>query len=292
MAAGPRTSGLYLDISEEEYHNDPHETPSLSSTVARLLVRKSPAHAFLAHPKLGAARFAPKNEMDRGTLLHKLLLGAGREVVVIECDDWKKPGNRELRDIHRDAGKLAVTRKLYDEALESAKELQPRLAAKGIVFDGHSEATLLWDEEASNGNAVKCRARLDHIKEQHLYDLKMTGDANPRTLKNGHLTNMGYEIQAACYTSGASNVLPNMRGRLDYTLVFCEHEPPYCVTLVRCSGSLRELGARRWRRAVDTWEYCTRTGTWPDYTGNGEIVFVDAKPWDLDEEEKSDDDAA
>ena len=39
------------------------------------------------------------NDMDRGSLLHKLLLGAGREVAVIECDDWKKPGNRELRDI-------------------------------------------------------------------------------------------------------------------------------------------------------------------------------------------------
>lgn len=286
--AGPRASGLHLDISEEEYHNDPHETPSLSSTVARLLVRKSPAHARLAHPKLGGASFVPSGDMDRGSLLHKLLLGAGREVVVIECDDWKKPGNRELRDIHRDAGKLAVTRKLFDEALETARQLQPRLAAKGVVFDGHSEVTLLWEEEA-NGRAVPCRARLDHIKDQHLYDLKITSDANPRTLRAGHVTNMGYEIQAACYTSGASIVLPNMRGRLDYTLVFCEHEPPYCVTLVRCAGSLRELGERRWRRAVEAWEYCTRTDEWPDYTGLREVVFVEAKPWDLDEEEKSDD---
>jgi hypothetical protein len=282
-----RGDGLYLDISEAEYHNDPHGTPSLSSTIARTLVRESPAHAYLKHPKLGGAKFEPKTDMDRGTLLHKLLLGAGREVAVIECDDWKKPANRELRDIHREAGRIAVTRKLYEEALETAKSLKPRLAAKGIVFDGHSEVTLLWHEEAANGTRMPCRARLDHIKENHLYDLKITGDANPRTLRGGHITNMGYEIQTACYTSGASRVLPHLRGRFDYTLVFCEFEPPYSITKVRSAGSMRELGERRWRRAVNVWEYCTRTGEWPDYTGRDEIVLVEAKPWEMEEEETS-----
>jgi hypothetical protein len=278
-----RGPGLYLDIAETEYHNDPCATPSLSSTVARKLIRESPAHAYLAHPKLGGAEFVPSTDMDRGTLLHKMLLGAGRPVAVIECDDWKKPSNRGLRDEHRKAGRTAVTRSLWEECIEIAKQLTPRLAAKGIIFNGHSEVTLLWDEEA-NGHSVPCRARLDHIKDNHIWDLKITGDANPRTLRAGHITNMGYEIQSACYLSGAAAVLPNMRGRLDYTLVFCEWEPPYCVTPVRASGSLRMLGEQRWKRAVESWEYHTRHNEWPDYTGRDEIVFVDAKPWDLDAE--------
>ena len=188
-----------------------------------------------------------------------------------------------MRDSHRDAGRTAVTRKLWEESLEIAKQLRPRLAAKGILFDGHSEVTLLWDEEA-NGRPVPCRARLDHIKDNHIWDLKITGDANPRTLRAGHITNMGYEIQSACYLSGAAAVLANMRGRLDYTLVFCEWEAPYCVTLVRASGSLRRLGEQRWKRAVESWEYCNRHNEFPDYTGRDEVVFVDAKPWDLDAE--------
>lgn len=279
-----RPNGLHLDMSETEYHNDPRETPSLSSTIARKLVRESPAHAYLAHPRLGGQKFVPSTDMDRGTLLHKLLLGAGRELVIIECEAWTKKADKELRDIHREAGKLVVHRKLYDQAIVIARELKPRLAAKGVRLEGHSEVTLLWDETADNGKSVPCRARLDHIDGADIWDLKITGDANPDTLTHGHITSMGYEIQTECYRSGASAVLPHLRGRLNYTLVFCEFEPPYSVTLVRSSGSMRELGARRWRRAVNTWERCCRLNEWDDYTGRSEIVFVEAKPWELDAE--------
>jgi hypothetical protein len=275
--------GLYLDISEAQYHSDgcsdAGDPPMLSASTASTLALESPAHAYLRHPKLGGQPLTPTGDMDRGSLIHALLLGKGRECAIVECDDWKKPGNRELRDAHRAAGRVAVTRKLYDASIVAAEALRKKLDARGYPLDGDSEVTILWDELASNGAKVPCRARLDHLKDHEIFDLKITGDANPKTLTRGHLTRMGYDIQGVAYPRALESVDPRARGRAVFTMLFCEPEPPYCITVVRFAGSLRELGARKWTRAVDDWERCLRTGTWPDYSD--EIVFAEAKPWDL-----------
>ena len=44
------------DIPPREYHADPCPAPSLSRSIAKLLVERSPAHAYAAHPRLGGPR--------------------------------------------------------------------------------------------------------------------------------------------------------------------------------------------------------------------------------------------
>lgn len=277
--------GLYLEeISEVDYHNDAlGDGLTLSCSIGQALVLECPAYAWLRHPKLGGQPFKPNNDMDRGTLLHALLLGKGREVAIIECQDWKKPGNRELRDAHRAEGRVAVTRKLYDECIPAAKRIAEKLANRRdpVIFDGHSEVTIIWRERATNGAEVLCRARLDHVSGPNVYDLKITGDANPKTLSKGHLTSMGYDIQRAAYTRALESVDPRLVGRVNYRVVFCEWEPPYCVQPVQCAGSMRELGERKWQLAIDRWEQCVRTGNWPDYSDDDAII--EARPFDMAE---------
>lgn len=281
--------GLYLDVSEDAYHSDPLEKPSLSVSTAKALVLESPAHAYLRHPRLGAEGVVPTREMDRGTLIHALLLGKGRSVAVIECEDWKKPSNRALRDEHREAGRLAVTRKLYDDSIEAAQNLDIKLKARGYNFDGHSEATVVWTEHATNGAEVMCRARMDHVSGPVIYDLKI-GSANPKRFRQGHITSMGYDIQGAAYRRALEQVDPRLRGRVKFLLLFCEPFPPYCISPVCFAGTLRELGERRWQRGVDDWERCLRTDVWPDYV-EGEYV-AEAKPWDLEDHEDDEEHAA
>jgi hypothetical protein len=43
----------FLDVSTAEYHADPCAQPSLSASIARELIHKSPLHAWQVHPKLG-----------------------------------------------------------------------------------------------------------------------------------------------------------------------------------------------------------------------------------------------
>jgi hypothetical protein len=272
--------GIYLDIPEEQYHADPCPAPSLSCSVAQSLVLESPAHAYLKHPKLGGEKFIPTAEMDRGTLLHALLLGAGlSRIEVVECNDWKKKDNQEIRDALRDAGQVPVTRRLYDDAVLAAGRLKERLRAKGYEFKGHSEVTLIWNETAERDEVI-CRGRMDHLIEGNAFDLKITDDANPRVIDN-RMTAMGYDIQGIAYTRGLAYALPDLRGRTSFTFLFCEPNPPYAVTPVQCMGSLRELGERKWRAAVSIWNRCLRDERWPDYTDG--IHYAEAKPWQLAE---------
>ena len=54
MAKYPRNAHLpwLLDMPEADYHKDPSPTPSLSSSIAKLLVNESPYHAYRQHPRL------------------------------------------------------------------------------------------------------------------------------------------------------------------------------------------------------------------------------------------------
>jgi len=278
-------TGLYLDLPEADYHNDPHDTPSLSSTTAKALVLESEAHAYMRHPKLGGQPFVPSNEMDRGSLIHFLLLGKGVvKVVIVECDEWTKKNDKKERDEARAAGFLAVTRKLYDSSVIAAAEIRKKLDARGYRLEGHSEVTVLWNETASDGTIVPCRARMDHVVGPEIWDLKIA-NANPRRLKRGHLTAMGYDIQGAAYPRALESVDIRLRGRTVFKLLVCEPEPPYCITPVRFAGSLRELGARKWARAVDTFAACLRSGHWGDYV-DGEFV-AEARAYELEDEDEA-----
>ena len=72
--------GVYYDLPEHEYHSDPCDSPSLSASIAQTIVLESPAHAWLQHPRFGGKQIEPTKEMDRGTLVHALLLGKGRAI--------------------------------------------------------------------------------------------------------------------------------------------------------------------------------------------------------------------
>lgn len=272
---------IALDMSEAEYHSDPCEEPSLSSSAAQTIVLESCAKAWMRHPRLGGEPFKPTPEMTRGTLVHALLLGKGPVIKVLECDNWKNKRDQELRDMYFDAGKLATTRPLFDSASEAVERMRPRLAARGYPLAGHSEAAIFWREQASNGRWIDCRARLDHWDGEDLFDLKVTDNANPRKLLRGRMTEMGYHIQDHAYNRGIGVVCPELQGRTRMTFLFCEPFPPWEIVPLRCLGSLRELGSRHWLRAVDSWERCTRLDNWPGYTEG--VILADAKPYELEE---------
>src|SRR5690349_3320020 len=107
-------TGVFLDVPESEYHADAFGAElRLSVSIAQDLVLESAAHAYLHHPRLGGESRVPTKEMDRGSLIHKLLLGKGADVAVVECEAWTKKKDKAARDEHRNAGRLPITRKLY-----------------------------------------------------------------------------------------------------------------------------------------------------------------------------------
>ena len=67
----------------EKYHADPCMVPSLSNSVAQILLSESPRKAWFSHPKLNTA-FAEKEDgkFDIGTAAHAVLLESDASRIV------------------------------------------------------------------------------------------------------------------------------------------------------------------------------------------------------------------
>lgn len=282
-----------LDVSELDYRADRigYDRPSLNQSIAHILLSESPLHAWQAHPSFGGGRPDEATpDMDRGSLIHTLVLGKGATVHVIQADDFRTKLAKEARDEARASGLLPVLERKYAAAMDVASRLTVTI---GPLLKGKSEMMLAWEEDedgrgnGGNGGTL-CRAMLDHFDLEAeggptVYDLKTCRSANPRTVARG-LLDAGGDVQAAAYTRAIEALHPDDAGRVQFCWIFVETEPPYAVTLARPDNVIKQLGEVKWLRAVETWARCLASGTWPAY-GEG-IQTLSPPPWAVAELER------
>ena len=278
-----------LDLTESDYHGDPCARPSLSSSIAKVLLDKSPLHAWHRHPRLGKGDREESKVFDAGRLGHKLLLGKGADVVRVDAGDWRKKAAQEERDAAYEAGKIPVLDADYLEAEAAVAAIVRSLGRKGIVLDGESEVPILWEETVSGHDNVLARGMLDHLcvskRGATIFDVKTSRSAHPRAC-SAHVVEYGYDIQRAAYVRAVEALYPEIRGRVDFVHLFVELDAPHAVTPGRVDGVLRERGERRWARAVEVWAECLAFGTWPDYADR--IITIEAPPWALSQLQETD----
>lgn len=266
-------NALLLGVPETDYFADPCEVPSLTQSIAHVLISASPAHAWLEHPRLGGEPRKPTGAMDAGSLVHAILLGKGPKIHPIHADDWRKPAAREERDTARAAGELPALDCDIAEAFAIVDVVRPKLAARGIVLDGHSEVVALWVVETEYG-PIQCRARMDHVGASGctIYDLKTTGKIVPPHKLGRHFCDFGYEIQAAAYTQALATINPSLAGRIVFRDIVIETQKPHCVTIARPDGRMTDLGERTWARACEMWGRCLSENTWPEFDNDEVLV--------------------
>ena len=274
------------ELSADDYHR-PSGRPRLSQSIAHAIINKSPFHA---HRRLSSENTQDTtDEMDQGTVVHALLLGKGKGHVVIADKDGEP-----FKDVRTNAAKAA-------RAAAHARGFVPMLAHKvkpmldlatrlrdnletdhGVYLTGTSELAVHWTETASNGDPVLCRGMLDHWRPDiaTAYDLKIVGDASPAKVARKVL-DFGYDIQAHAYTTAIERVLPELTGRVQFVILFCEASTGV-ITPAVLAGTMRELGAMKWRRAVNTWAQCQASGKWPGYAT--QPIAVHAPQWALESE--------
>jgi PDDEXK-like uncharacterized protein DUF3799 len=271
-----------LDCTEEEYFADPCEVPSLSQSIAGVMLSRSPLHGWSAHPRLGGAPSANDEEedeeeettpaLDDGKLLHKLMLGKGVDVVIVHADNFKTKLARQQRDEARDAGKLPIIAHKFDAFVKTAEVLRDRCAQAGYPLTGESEVAIEWTEPGANG-PVLCRCRMDHVfmSDGVILDIKKVRNAHPRKVA-ATFVDYGYDLQAHVYPRALQALRPELTGRVKFKFLFMELTPPYCVVPADLDGAFREIGTLRWQTAVRLWERCLATGHWPSYA-DGSITL-------------------
>lgn len=285
--------GIY-DMPAEKYHADPCPEPSLSCSVAKILLAQSPQHAWLAHPRLNPD-FAPveKKEYDLGSGAHDLLLEGGSKVAVIDParypakngnipTGWTNDAIREARDLAREEGKHPVL--LSD--FEAMKLM--RVAAEKAIFTctdlsgirlaaGRPEQTVIWKERG-----IWLRARIDwlSIDRRLILDYKTTTDATPAVF-NRQITRMGYHIQEAFYRRGIKALT---KTNPEFVILAQENVPPYGCSFHAIDAAMQEIADAKVESAIRMWASCLKASNWPGY--HNQIHWCGPSTWQMQEHEE------
>jgi len=134
-------TGIYPDLSNEDYHAD----PALGSSMMSLL-KKSPAHlrAYLKHPP------EPTPAMKFGAEYHNYCLGGNYEIT---------PKN------------LPIIKDMYSV-------LKAHPIASKLLSGGEPEVSYFWRHRKYG---FMCKCRPDYRKGNTIIDLKTTTDASPES---------------------------------------------------------------------------------------------------------------
>jgi hypothetical protein len=275
---------LIFGMTDEDYFADPCEAPSLNPSTAKTIVGRSPAHAYLEHPRLGGSRREPSKAMDFGSLVDVMLLGGVERIELIDAKNYQTKVAQESRDAAREAGKLPALPHEFKRAQAAVASIKSRLGKEfGIHLTGERQVSAFWTEETSNGDPVQCRGRMDLWDEPTITidDVKVIHCAKPKTCIK-QIVELGYEIQGWAYKRAVEKACPGYTGRVRFRNIFVEATEPFCVTPIEHSESLQHLGRMRWERAIDTWHECLKANNWPTYTTH--VIQASAPPWALNEE--------
>ncbi len=258
------TPGLY-QIPESEYHADPTPAPSLSASIAKVLLGQSPRHAAFQHPKLNPGyEYEAKESFDLGTACHAYILEGEANFEIINAKDWRTKEAQSARDVARMVGRTPLLERQWLDVQAMATVLREPLGhfrERPIpLTNGQPEQTLIWRE-----GTVWCRGRPDWLHSDHrtIDDLKSTqGSAHPDAWARAALFGLGYDIQAAFYLRG----LKAVTGKdANFRFVVVEIEPPFGCSVIGVAPDVLELADKKVDRALTLWAECLERGAWPGY---------------------------
>lgn len=251
-----------LAISAAEYHADPCERPSLSSSLIHVLLSQSPLHAWAAHPRLNPD-YAPRESetFDLGRAAHALMLEGPEALCVIDANSWRTAEAREARDEARAAGRVPLlTGQMANvEAMVAAARSQFAAMAPAPFASGKAEQTIIWEEQG-----VLCRARLDWIDESgDISDYKTTSKSAQPQAWNRALFGNGGDVQAALYMRAVRAALGVETP--DFRWVVQETYPPYALSIVVPGADLLTIAEKKIDYALALWRRCLDDDLWPGY---------------------------
>lgn len=136
-----------------------HAHPALSkSKMVKLLPPSCPAQFLydLEHPQ------PPKDVFDFGAAAHRILLGAGDDIAIIDADSWRDKGAAADREFARGDGYVPLLLRDFEKASAMAETVRRHPLARRLFVDGRPEQSLFWTDPESG---VQLRARLDWLSD-------------------------------------------------------------------------------------------------------------------------------
>ena len=251
------------------------ETPRLSPSIAKILLARSPLHAWQYHRLLGGTESAPTAATTDGRILESIIfdlnLTRGLPFNAYRSNEAKAARDAVLAD-----GMIPVLESQWPEYAAAGLAMLAHLQAAGVDFSGGAhQKTILWTSEG-----VECKGVLDYLVVGEnfyvIYDLKTVEDASADGLARA-VGNYGWDIQAASYMEAVETKRPDLAGRGKYILAAVEKEAPFAANPRELSAAFQSIGRIKWAKAKGVWSRCLASNTWPSY----EAGYIEPLPWQM-----------
>lgn len=263
--------GIYRGIESADYFADPCPEPSLSQSIAKLIIDRSPLHGKFEHPRLAPAA-AQDDEFERydkakaiGNAAHKIILGRGKDLDIIQSSDFRNKAAKDARDAAYAAGREPVLEKHLATASDMVASALFQLKhheASDAFQNGAGEVVLVWQEDG-----IWFRQMIDWLHDDLLTvdDMKTTGlSVAPHSL-GMMMVNAGWDVQAAMAERGLNILDPKNAGRRRFRFIAQEQYEPYALTVAQMGEAALTMGRKKLQVAADIWRVCVETGHWPGY---------------------------
>ncbi len=264
--------GIYPDMPASEYFADCCPAPSLTQSLAKKLLDKSPRHAWLASPNLNPDWTPGDKEgydADRaiGNAAHAYMLGRGKHVEVMTFTNFRTKEAQTIRDLAMDAGRVPILPHHNERAEQMVQAAKAQLIERdyGDLFTsdwGQSEVVIACQYEG-----LWLRSMVDWLegRQRLIVDYK-TGGMNcaPHAIDAKMKAN-GVEIQAAMHELILDTIDPANAGRRKHIFVFQENEKPYALNAFPLSEEWMTMGRKQIAMALGQWRYCMLSNRWPLY---------------------------
>lgn len=254
-------TGIYLGLSNEEYHSAPGISNSGLSTIAE----RTPAHYKASLDKVRS----PTPAMIAGTRLHSAVL---EPELFTQC--YAVAPKFNLRTNVGKADKLAweeanpnrtaISGDEYSQSMFIADVLHGNAFVRELLRGGHNERSV-FARDPVTGVLVKCRPDADTTitGRRVLSDLKSTEDASPEGFM-WSAYRYGYFRQAPFYMD-VCNAEGSEQSVDSFFFIAVEKTAPYAFIVYEAAPRFLQRGRDAYRTALNTYAECLASDTWPAY---------------------------
>ena len=245
-------------LDEIAYHADPCIEPSLSSSMAKTILRPGGPARLKQILDYGEQR---KKVFDFGSAAHERILGRGQPVKAIDGNRNAKAVKDEIAEAEAEGFLVLKSDEVARiDAMVEAILAHP-VAAELLTAGAGKPELSMFDINPETGRWL--RGRIDFLHSpQVVVDYKTASQPVDAERWSRHAWDYGYHTQAAPYLRLAVQL-----GLCDpdaaWLWIAQETTPPYLVAVHQASTELLDAGNTLLGRAITLWDRCLTLDDWP-----------------------------
>lgn len=190
-----------------------------------------------------------------------IVLGTKKEEFQIVDIIKEIAGDEFLKLFHKGLGDCRefVSEK-YVKGIEAQRDaFLKRPLTRNICSGAKVEVSIFWTDPVTG---VRCKARLDILHPEIVYDLKSSKDASRRSFL-ADAKKYQYPRQTAWYLDAASHAVGSKVEKFAFAV--CENDEPYDGQVFFCEEDFINKGREENARDLARYAQCQRTNDWPGY---------------------------